>query len=182
MTSYCSMFRSFSWMFFIMAWGQFCCPLSMTVVMDVQTDGEGMQVCQVLLWRCMIYIRSPHLIMAASAVQEAPLQMLLNNLDVLEELFILLDPDSKGVKSTRHLATRCDFSSTWINYIYSMKDSKSPLVAVLEAVATRSPEWTVGHLAKQLREMNRNDAVAVLGKLSVSREAEAGNSGQKAGC
>ncbi|XP_070821825.1 IGF-like family receptor 1 [Chaetodon trifascialis] len=98
----------------------------------------------------------------------APLQTVLNNLDVLEELVILLDPESNGVKNTKHLASHCSFPSTWITYTYSMKDSKSPLKAVLEGVTSRHPEWTVGHLAKLLRIIERNDAIAVLAKLRLN--------------
>ncbi|XP_058503039.1 IGF-like family receptor 1 [Solea solea] len=98
-------------------------------------------------------------------IQSAPLQTVLDNLDVLEELVILLDPDNQKVKNTRHLASHWSFPSTQINYIYSMKDIKSPLKAVLEAVASRHPDWTVGHLATLLRKMERNDAVAVLAQL-----------------
>ncbi|XP_062278450.1 IGF-like family receptor 1 [Scomber scombrus] len=95
-----------------------------------------------------------------------PLRTVLDNLDVLEELVILLDPESHGVKNTRHLASLCSFTSTWITYTYSMKDNKSPLKAVLEGVTSKHPEWTVGHLAKLLRHMERNDAISVLAKLS----------------
>lgn len=93
---------------------------------------------------------------------------MLDNLDVLEELVILLDPESLGVKNTKHLASHCSFPSTWITYTYSMKDSKSPLKAVLEGATSRQPEWTVGHLAKMLRFMERNDAIAVLTKLRLN--------------
>lgn len=90
---------------------------------------------------------------------------MLENLDVLEELVILLDPDSNRVKNTKHLASLCSFPSPWITYAYSMKDSKSPLKAVLEGVTSRHPDWTVCHLAKLLRQMERNDAINVLAKL-----------------
>ncbi|XP_010883342.2 IGF-like family receptor 1 [Esox lucius] len=103
-------------------------------------------------------------------LQSAPLQMVLDNLDVLEELVILLDPEIPGVKNTSHLASRCSFPATWITYTYSLRDSKSPLRAVLEGVTTKNPEWTVGHLARLLREMDRNDAVAVLSKLNFPKE------------
>lgn len=95
----------------------------------------------------------------------APLQTVLDNLDVLEELVILLDPESHGVKNTKHLASHCSFPATWITYTYSMRDSKSPLKAVLEGVNSRHPDWTVGHLVKLLRQIDRNDAIACLGKL-----------------
>ncbi|KAM4735259.1 IGF-like family receptor 1 [Anableps anableps] len=95
----------------------------------------------------------------------APLHTVLDDLDVLEELVILLDPDTQGIKSTKHLASHCSFPSTWITYTYSMKDSRSPLKAVLEGVTSKQPDWTVGHLAKLLRQMGRNDAIAVLAKL-----------------
>ncbi|XP_028985726.1 IGF-like family receptor 1 isoform X2 [Betta splendens] len=101
-------------------------------------------------------------------VLSAPLQTVLDNLDVLEQLVILLDPETHGVKNTKHLASRCSFSSSWVTYTYSMKESKSPLKAVLEGVTTRHPDWTVGHLAKLLRLMERNDAVTVLAKLRLT--------------
>lgn len=101
-------------------------------------------------------------------ILSAPLQTVLDNLDVLEELVILLDPESHGVKNTKHLASHCSFRSTWITYTYSMKDSKSPLKAVLEGVTSRHPDWTVGHLAELLRLIERNDAVAVLSKLKLN--------------
>uniref|UniRef100_A0A8C7EZJ3 IGF-like family receptor 1 n=1 Tax=Oncorhynchus kisutch TaxID=8019 RepID=A0A8C7EZJ3_ONCKI len=106
-------------------------------------------------------------VLPGSDLQSAPLQTVLDNLDVLEELVILLDPESPGVKNTSHLASRCSFPATWITYTYSLRESKSPLRAVLEGVTTKHPEWTVGHLARLLREMDRNDTVVVLTKLSL---------------
>ncbi|XP_063055817.1 IGF-like family receptor 1 isoform X2 [Engraulis encrasicolus] len=102
-------------------------------------------------------------------LQAAPLQHLLNNLDVVEELVVLLDPDTGSLKNTRHLAARCHFQSSWITYAYSRRDCKSPLVAMLEATATKSPDWTVGELVGHLLEMGRRDAVEVLKKLSTPR-------------
>ncbi|XP_042595855.1 IGF-like family receptor 1 [Cyprinus carpio] len=101
----------------------------------------------------------------ATEVHDAPLKTVLNNLDVLEELVLVLDPDISGAKNTRHLAAQCSFSFAWINYAYSMKDHKSPLVAVLEGVVTKNPDWTVGHLAELLTTIGRNDAVEILAKL-----------------
>ncbi|XP_068425237.1 IGF-like family receptor 1 [Clinocottus analis] len=101
-------------------------------------------------------------------IMTAPLQRVLDNLDVLEELVILLDPENQGVKSTKHLASHCSFPATWITYAYSMKDSKSPLKALLEGVTSRHPDWTVGHLSKLLKHMERNDAIAVLAKLELN--------------
>lgn len=96
---------------------------------------------------------------------------MLNNLDVLEELILLLDPDQiSGAKNTRHLAAQCSFSFAWINYAYSKKDHKSPLVAVLEGVVAKNPDWTVGHLAGLLRGIGRNDAVEILAKLHASEK------------
>ncbi|CAI5662688.1 unnamed protein product [Oreochromis niloticus] len=102
-------------------------------------------------------------------ILSAPLQTVLDNLDVLEELVILLDPESHVRKSTKHLASHCAFPSTWITYTYSMKDSKSPLKAVLEGVTCKNPDWTVGHLAKLLKHMERNDAIAALAKLKINK-------------
>jgi len=96
--------------------------------------------------------------------------MVLDDLDVLDELIILLDPESSGVKCTRHLASYCSFPSTWINYTYSMRDNKSPLKSVLEGVTTKHPDWTVGHLTQMLAEMGRNDAIIVLAKLKMNTD------------
>ncbi|XP_072250630.1 IGF-like family receptor 1 [Leuresthes tenuis] len=101
-------------------------------------------------------------------ILSAPLQMVLDDLDVLEELVILLDPETRGIKNTRHLASHWSFSSSWITYTYSMRDSKSPLKAVLEGVTSKHPDWTVSQLAQMLRQIERNDAVAVLVKLRPS--------------
>ncbi|KAM6910448.1 IGF-like family receptor 1 [Xenentodon cancila] len=104
-------------------------------------------------------------------IQSAPLQEVLDNLDVLEELIILLDPEIQGIKNTKHLASLCSFPFPWVTYIYSMKDSKSPLKAVLERLISSHPDWTVGYLARLLKEMERNDAIAVLTKLRPSPQA-----------
>ncbi|XP_056330164.1 IGF-like family receptor 1 [Danio aesculapii] len=106
----------------------------------------------------------------APGVQNAPLSTVLNNLDVLQELVFVLDPDGAGVKNTRHLASQCSFSFAWINYAYSMKDHKSPLVAVLEGAVTKNPDWTVGDLAEMLSTIGRNDAIEILANLSVGVE------------
>uniref|UniRef100_A0A8C9SQR6 IGF-like family receptor 1 n=1 Tax=Scleropages formosus TaxID=113540 RepID=A0A8C9SQR6_SCLFO len=103
----------------------------------------------------------------AFKTEKAPVSVVLDNLDVLEELVMLLDPEHPGTKSTRHVAARCGFSATWVNYAYSMRDTRSPLRAVIEGVTAKFPEWTVGDLAKVFIEIGRNDAVAVLTKLSL---------------
>lgn len=102
-------------------------------------------------------------------VLAAPLMCVLDDLDVLEELIILLDPEPQGRKSTKHLASLCNFSSSWVTYTYSLKESKSPLKAVLEGVTSRHPDWTVGHLAELLRQMERMDAVMVLSKIRLDK-------------
>lgn len=94
----------------------------------------------------------------------------LNNLDVVQELVLLLDPECPGLKNTRHLAASCSLSYNWINYIYSMKESKSPFIAVLESVVATNPTWTVGHLADLLNKISRNDAVVVLEELRLPKE------------
>ena len=83
---------------------------------------------------------------------------------------ILLDPDVPGVKSSRHLASRCSYPASWVTYTYSMKEVRSPLKALLEGLTTKHPDWSVGHLAAMLRDMGRNDAVAVLSKLCATAE------------
>lgn len=116
-----------------------------------------------------VFFLYPPFMIAGTAILSAPLQTVLDHLDTLEELVILLDPDVQGVKSTKHLASLCSFPSTWITYTYSMKESKSPLKAVLEGISSRQPDWTVRHLANMLRLMERNDAITVLAKLQLSK-------------
>ncbi|KAJ0066053.1 hypothetical protein NL108_001280 [Boleophthalmus pectinirostris] len=99
----------------------------------------------------------------------APLKCVLNDLDVLEELIMLLDPETKGIKNTKHLASLCRFSSNWVTYTYSLKDTKSPLNALLEGVTCQHPDWTVEHLVLLLQQIERVDAVVALGKLSTSK-------------
>ncbi|XP_048881106.1 IGF-like family receptor 1 [Brienomyrus brachyistius] len=101
----------------------------------------------------------------APGINGAPLWTVLDNLDVLEELIMLLDPECTAAKTTRHVAAQCSFSATWINYIYSMRDTKSPFKTVLERITTEFPEWTVGDLAKLFAGIGRGDAVTVLAKL-----------------
>nr|XP_032660613.1 IGF-like family receptor 1 [Chelonoidis abingdonii] len=92
----------------------------------------------------------------------APLQHLLDDPDVLEELIMLLDPEGKAGAGTRHLAARYGLSATWIDYAYSLRSTRSPLRATLETVAARQPDATLGQLAGLLAAMGRMDALQVL--------------------
>ncbi|KAG6924217.1 IGF-like family receptor 1 [Chelydra serpentina] len=92
----------------------------------------------------------------------APLQRLLDNADLLEELIMLLDPEGKAGAGTRHLAARYGLSATWIDYAYSLRSTRSPLRATLETVAARQPDATLGQLAGLLAAMGRQDALQVL--------------------
>ncbi|XP_043391079.1 IGF-like family receptor 1 isoform X2 [Chelonia mydas] len=97
----------------------------------------------------------------------APLQHLLDNVDVLEELIMLLDPEGKAGGGTRHLAARYGLSATWIDYAYSLRSTRSPLRATLETVAARQPDATLGQLAGLLAALGRKDALQVLERVQV---------------
>ncbi|CAM5124493.1 unnamed protein product [Natator depressus] len=97
----------------------------------------------------------------------APLQHLLDNMDVLEELIMLLDPEGKAGGGTRHLAARYGLSATWIDYAYSLRSTRSPLRATLETVAARQPDATLGQLAGLLAALGRKDALQVLERVQV---------------
>uniref|UniRef100_A0A674J759 Death domain-containing protein n=1 Tax=Terrapene triunguis TaxID=2587831 RepID=A0A674J759_9SAUR len=97
-----------------------------------------------------------------SGLWGAPLQHLLDDADVLEELIMLLDPEGKAGGGTRHLAARYGLSATWIDYAYSLRSTRSPLRATLETVAARQPDATLGQLAGLLAAMGRKDALQVL--------------------
>ncbi|XP_067399053.1 IGF-like family receptor 1 [Emydura macquarii macquarii] len=92
----------------------------------------------------------------------APLQRLLDDADLLEQLIMLLDPEGKAGGGTRHLAARYGLSATWIDYAYSLRSTRSPLRATLETVAARQPDATLGELAGLLAAMGRKDALQVL--------------------
>ncbi|XP_043357920.1 IGF-like family receptor 1 isoform X2 [Dermochelys coriacea] len=96
-----------------------------------------------------------------------PLQHLLDEVDVLEELIMLLDPEGKAGGGTRHLAARYGLSATWTDYAYSLRSTRSPLRATLETVAARQPDATLGQLAGLLAAMGRKDALQVLERVQV---------------
>uniref|UniRef100_A0A3B3ZL84 IGF-like family receptor 1 n=1 Tax=Periophthalmus magnuspinnatus TaxID=409849 RepID=A0A3B3ZL84_9GOBI len=100
---------------------------------------------------------------------EIHVRCVLDDLDVLDELIMLLDPETKSIKNTKHLASLCSFSSNWVTYTYSLKETKSPLRALLEGVNCRHPDWTVEHLALLLQQIDRVDAVVALRNLSAGK-------------
>ncbi|XP_020833172.1 IGF-like family receptor 1 isoform X3 [Phascolarctos cinereus] len=99
-----------------------------------------------------------------------PLSRLLDELEVLEELVVLLDPEP-GLRggsvwgTTRHLAARYGLPASWTTFAYSLRPAHSPLRALLETVTARDPAAPLGQLADHLSQLGRGDALAVLHKL-----------------
>ncbi|XP_064149602.1 IGF-like family receptor 1 [Loxodonta africana] len=100
-----------------------------------------------------------------------PLSRLLDELEVLEELIVLLDPEpgpggSVACGTTRHLAAQYGLPAAWSTFAYSLRPSRSPLRALLEVVVAREPTACLGQLATHLARLGRADALQVLSKLS----------------
>ncbi|XP_037058208.1 IGF-like family receptor 1 [Peromyscus leucopus] len=99
-----------------------------------------------------------------------PLARLLDELEVLEELIMLLDPEPgpSGIMAygtTRHLAARYGLPATWSTFAYSLRPHRSPLRALIEMVVAREPSATLGQLGIHLAQLGRADALQVLSKL-----------------
>lgn len=99
-----------------------------------------------------------------------PLSRLLDELEVLEELIVLLDPEpgpggGMACGTTRHLAARYGVPAAWSTFAYSLRPSRSPLRALIEMVVAREPSASLGQLGTHLAQLGRADALQVLSKL-----------------
>ncbi|XP_066204975.1 IGF-like family receptor 1 isoform X2 [Saccopteryx leptura] len=102
-----------------------------------------------------------------------PLSRLLDELEVLEELIVLLDPEpgpggALACGTTRHLAARYGLPAAWSTFAYSLRPSRSPLRALIEMVVAREPSASLGQLGTHLAQLGRADALQVLSKLGSS--------------
>ncbi|XP_069313385.1 IGF-like family receptor 1 isoform X2 [Eulemur rufifrons] len=105
-----------------------------------------------------------------SSLASQPLSRLLDELEVLEELIVLLDPEpgpggGMSCGTTRHLAARYGMPATWSTFTYSLRPSRSPLRALIEMVVAREPSASLGQLGAHLAQLGRADALQVLSKL-----------------
>nr|XP_026235849.1 IGF-like family receptor 1 [Urocitellus parryii]XP_026235850.1 IGF-like family receptor 1 [Urocitellus parryii] len=103
-------------------------------------------------------------------LESQPLSRLLDELEVLEELIVLLDPEPgpagyMAYGTTRHLAARYGLPATWSTFAYSLRPSRSPLRALIEMVVAREPSASLGQLSVHLAHIGREDALRVLSKL-----------------
>ncbi|XP_057568489.1 IGF-like family receptor 1 isoform X2 [Hippopotamus amphibius kiboko] len=104
------------------------------------------------------------------SLESQPLSRLLDELEVLEELIVLLDPEpgpGGGIArgSTRHLAARYGLPAAWSTFAYSLRPSRSPLRALIEMVVAKEPSASLGQLGTHLAQIGRADALRVLSKL-----------------
>lgn len=102
-----------------------------------------------------------------------PLSRLLDELEVLEELIVLLDPEpgpggAVACGTTRHLAARYGLPAAWSTFAYSLRPSRSPLRALIEMVVAREPSASLGQFGIHLAQLGRADALQVLSKLGPS--------------
>ncbi|XP_015420296.1 PREDICTED: IGF-like family receptor 1 isoform X3 [Myotis davidii] len=100
-----------------------------------------------------------------------PLSRLLDELEVLEELIVLLDPEpgpggALACGTTRHLAAKYGLPASWSTFAYSLRPSHSPLRALIEMVVAREPSASLGQLGTHLAQLGRADALQVLSKLA----------------
>uniref|UniRef100_A0A6I8N3T5 IGF like family receptor 1 n=1 Tax=Ornithorhynchus anatinus TaxID=9258 RepID=A0A6I8N3T5_ORNAN len=119
-----------------------------------------------------------------------PLSRLLDQLEVLEELVLLLDPEpgpgggGSAWGTTRHLAARYGLPAPWVTFVYSLRPARSPLRALLETVVARDPAAHLGQLAAHLEALGRGDALRALARLAwggVAGEEGAGGARRRAG-
>ncbi|KAB1273976.1 IGF-like family receptor 1 [Camelus dromedarius] len=104
------------------------------------------------------------------SLESLPLSRLLDELEVLEELIVLLDPEPgpggrMACGTTRHLAARYGLPSAWSTFAYSLRPSRSPLRALIEMMVAREPSASLGQLGTHLAQIGRADALQVLSKL-----------------
>ncbi|XP_045438474.1 IGF-like family receptor 1 isoform X3 [Pipistrellus kuhlii] len=102
-----------------------------------------------------------------------PLSRLLDELEVLEELIVLLDPEpgpggALACGTTRHLAAKYGLPASWSTFAYSLRPSHSPLRALIEMVVAREPSASLDQLGTYLAQLGRADALQVLSKLASS--------------
>lgn len=107
------------------------------------------------------------------SLESQPLSRLLDELEVLEELILLLDPEPgpggrMACGTTRHLAARYGLPAAWSTFAYSLRPSRSPLRALIEMVVAREPSAALGQLGTHLAQIGRADALQVLSKLGSS--------------
>lgn len=86
--------------------------------------------------------------------------------EVLEALCVKLDKPLKGVGNWRHVATCLDFTEEQIQRFWNemLTPDGSPCTVMLEALVTKSPQFTVAEFVRilQTRKIQRFDAVEVL--------------------
>nr|KAF6406933.1 IGF like family receptor 1 [Molossus molossus] len=106
-----------------------------------------------------------------SNLTSKPLSCLLDELEVLEELIVLLDPEpgpggALACGTTRHLAAKYGLPAAWSTFAYSLRPSRSPLRALIEVVVAKEPSASLGQLGIHLAQLGRADALQVLSKLA----------------
>ncbi|XP_036688862.1 IGF-like family receptor 1 isoform X1 [Balaenoptera musculus] len=89
------------------------------------------------------------------SLESQPLSRLLDELEVLEELIVLLDPEpgpgwGRACGSTRHLAAKYGLPAAWSTPAYSLRPSRWPRRAVMEMVVAREPSASLGQLGAHL--------------------------------
>ncbi|XP_008573909.1 PREDICTED: IGF-like family receptor 1 isoform X1 [Galeopterus variegatus] len=117
-------------------------------------------------------------LLSRESLASQPLSRLLDELEVLEELIVLLDPEpgpggSMACGTTRHLAARYGLPAAWSTFAYSLRPSRSPLRALIEMVVAREPSASLGQLGAHLAQLGRADALQVLSKLGRSGVCQA---------
>ncbi|KAM6154341.1 LOW QUALITY PROTEIN: IGF-like family receptor 1 [Erethizon dorsatum] len=102
-----------------------------------------------------------------AGLETQPLSHLLDELEVLEKLIVLLDPEpgpggGMAYGTTWHPAVRY---AAWSTFVYSLQPSRSPLQALIEIVVARELSATLGQLSEHLVQLGWADALQVLSRL-----------------
>uniref|UniRef100_A0A671F0I9 IGF-like family receptor 1 n=1 Tax=Rhinolophus ferrumequinum TaxID=59479 RepID=A0A671F0I9_RHIFE len=121
-------------------------------------------------WKPTLSPPHPYCLPELPNLASQPLSRLLDELEVLEELIVLLDPEpgpggALACGTTRHLAARYGLPAAWSTFAYSLRPSRSPLRALIEMVVAREPSTSLGQFGTHLAQLGRADALQVLSKL-----------------
>ena len=96
-------------------------------------------------------------------VENSTITSLLEDLDLLDNVAILLDKESPGLKNWLHFAQRFDISRKECDEL-KPKGIPSPTKKLMEYIVQVNPDLTLKHLIQALIKMQRRDVVNALTK------------------
>ena len=96
-------------------------------------------------------------------VEDSTITSLLEDLDLLDNVAILLDKETPGMKNWRHFAQKFDISRKECDGL-KPKGIPSPTKKLMEYIVQVNPDLTLKQLIQALNKMERRDVVNALTK------------------